>query len=187
MKHPRLFAVFCAGIAILAFSQSAFAYYHPTAGRWLQRDPAEYVDGVNQYEYVRSAPSLTVDPSGTKCSVCGAGIRYRVSIASLDAHQKDQGYSKAAKAVEGAVATNPGVSAQVNSWKLTFPKFESSGPVAVYNPEFSGPPRGTRPGLKFAQGTVGLALYLFFVDFEVCNPDDCTVEIYKTRHQQVYD
>ncbi|MCG8376320.1 MAG: RHS repeat-associated core domain-containing protein, partial [Chlorobiales bacterium] len=39
-------------------------HYDPVHGRWLQRDPAGYVDGMNLYEYVRSNPSTGVDPSG---------------------------------------------------------------------------------------------------------------------------
>ena len=33
-------------------------------GRWVQRDPAGYVDGANLYEYVRSRPTALRDPSG---------------------------------------------------------------------------------------------------------------------------
>ena len=40
--------------------------YHPTLGRWLQRDPLGYVDGMSLYEYVRSAPGLTTDWIGLK-------------------------------------------------------------------------------------------------------------------------
>jgi RHS repeat-associated protein len=38
--------------------------YHPTLGRFLQRDPAGYHDSTNLYQYVRSAPYTAVDPSG---------------------------------------------------------------------------------------------------------------------------
>ncbi len=38
--------------------------YHPTLGRWLQRDPIGYVDGMNLYEYVRSSPVDHADPQG---------------------------------------------------------------------------------------------------------------------------
>ncbi len=39
-------------------------HYASKHGRWLQRDPLEYVDGMNLYEYVRSSPTTGVDPSG---------------------------------------------------------------------------------------------------------------------------
>ncbi len=38
--------------------------YSPELGRWLQRDPLGYVDGVNLYEYVASRPTVLVDPLG---------------------------------------------------------------------------------------------------------------------------
>ena len=38
--------------------------YHPTLGRWLQRDPKGYVDGMSLYEYVSSRPITLTDPSG---------------------------------------------------------------------------------------------------------------------------
>ena len=41
-----------------------FRTYSPTLGRWLERDPAGYVDGVGLYEYVRGGPIAAVDPSG---------------------------------------------------------------------------------------------------------------------------
>ncbi len=38
-----------------------FRTYSPRLGRWLQRDPLGYVDGVNMYEYVASRPLSMVD------------------------------------------------------------------------------------------------------------------------------
>jgi len=38
--------------------------YDPKHGRWLQRDPAKYVDGMNLYEYVQGRPVSLTDPSG---------------------------------------------------------------------------------------------------------------------------
>ena len=42
-------------------------YYDCAKGRFLQRDPLEYKSGLNLYEYVRSAPTFYVDPSGMLC------------------------------------------------------------------------------------------------------------------------
>ncbi|MCG3132455.1 MAG: hypothetical protein FLDDKLPJ_03305 [Phycisphaerae bacterium] len=39
-------------------------HYSPLEGRWLQRDPLQYVDGAHLYEYARSKPVGTTDPSG---------------------------------------------------------------------------------------------------------------------------
>jgi len=43
--------------------------YDPTLGRFITRDPAGYVDGLNPYEYVRSAPARSTDPSGLKTRI----------------------------------------------------------------------------------------------------------------------
>ena len=39
-------------------------HYSPTLGRWLQQDPAGYVDGANLYQFVGSNPLAMVDPFG---------------------------------------------------------------------------------------------------------------------------
>jgi RHS repeat-associated protein len=38
--------------------------YHPLLGRWLQRDPLVYIDGMDFYEYVGSMPTAAADPFG---------------------------------------------------------------------------------------------------------------------------
>jgi uncharacterized protein RhaS with RHS repeats len=54
-----------AGLVIPALlPQSAHGMYDPQHGRWLQRDPAGYVDGMNLYEYVNSKPTIADDPLG---------------------------------------------------------------------------------------------------------------------------
>ncbi|MFO8014090.1 MAG: RHS repeat-associated core domain-containing protein [Phycisphaerae bacterium] len=40
--------------------------YHATLGRWVQRDPAGYVDGMGLYEYARAQPSSHSDPWGLR-------------------------------------------------------------------------------------------------------------------------
>jgi hypothetical protein len=37
---------------------------HPVLGRFMQRDPMGYVDGMSLYEYVKSEPVEGVDPTG---------------------------------------------------------------------------------------------------------------------------
>jgi RHS repeat-associated protein len=43
--------------------------YHPTLGRWLQRDPIGYLDGTNQYQYVHGAPTVWLDPFGLSVNI----------------------------------------------------------------------------------------------------------------------
>lgn len=38
--------------------------FHPTLGGWAQRDPLNYHDAMNLYEYVGSSPGGRTDPSG---------------------------------------------------------------------------------------------------------------------------
>jgi RHS repeat-associated protein len=38
--------------------------YDPKHGRWLQRDPEEYIDGMNFYLYANANPVLLTDPLG---------------------------------------------------------------------------------------------------------------------------
>jgi len=48
-----------------------FRCYSPSLGRWLERDPKRYIDGMNQYDYVDNNPLLHIDPDGTKLIVVG--------------------------------------------------------------------------------------------------------------------
>lgn len=59
MKHTLIVIV-----ALLAFTSAAEAYMHPKMGRFIQRDPLGYVDGMSLVQYVRSAPVRAVDPGG---------------------------------------------------------------------------------------------------------------------------
>ena len=54
-------------VALLLFTahaSPAMAVYHARMGRFLQRDPLGHVDGMSTYEYVRSGPVQSTDPSG---------------------------------------------------------------------------------------------------------------------------
>ncbi len=53
--------------------QNRFRQYHPRLGRFVQRDPLGYVDGMGLYEYIGSNPTLGVDPAGTTYVPPGIG------------------------------------------------------------------------------------------------------------------
>lgn len=45
--------------------------YNPAIGRFLERDPIGYDDGMNLYQFVRGSPVSNVDPMGTSSlSIC---------------------------------------------------------------------------------------------------------------------
>jgi len=46
-----------------------YRIYHPTLGRWLQRDPGGYGDGMGLYEYVQCSPVDRVDSFGCEAEV----------------------------------------------------------------------------------------------------------------------
>ena len=48
-------------------SDLCYRYYHPTLGRWLSRDPEEYVDGMGLYQAFRARPTKVSDPLGRTC------------------------------------------------------------------------------------------------------------------------
>ena len=50
-----------------------FRMYHPTLGRWLQRDPVGYLDATNLYQYALSSPASYIDPFGLACTPCYCG------------------------------------------------------------------------------------------------------------------
>ena len=57
-------------VIIFILSPLANATYDYSTGRWLQRDPVGYVDGMNLYEYVTSNPIIYQDAFGYGCGEC---------------------------------------------------------------------------------------------------------------------
>lgn len=52
-------------VVLAWFAPTAHArWYDPTTGRWLQRDPSRFINGMNQYQYVVSNPIRFIDRSG---------------------------------------------------------------------------------------------------------------------------
>ncbi|AQT67131.1 Cell wall-associated polypeptide CWBP200 [Anaerohalosphaera lusitana] len=48
----------------LPLMQYRHRYYDPQMGRFLTRDPAKYINGLNLYQYCQSRPLVYVDPAG---------------------------------------------------------------------------------------------------------------------------
>jgi hypothetical protein len=52
-------------VGMVLYGSQAQAYYNPQAGRFIQRDPLGYADGMNLYEYVRGNPPRYTDATGS--------------------------------------------------------------------------------------------------------------------------
>lgn len=52
--------------SIALWAQMASAFYDPSIGRWITRDPIEESDGPNVYAFCANHPTGSVDPDGTK-------------------------------------------------------------------------------------------------------------------------
>ena len=66
MNRTTLVTLLAAIAVALVLASEAGAVYHPTLGRFLQRDPDGYRAGSALYAYVRSAPTHGLDPSGLR-------------------------------------------------------------------------------------------------------------------------
>jgi hypothetical protein len=63
-------------LALLAGANPAQAFYNPTTGRWLNRDPLGEDGGENLYAFVYSAPIDRIDPVGL--AACKSNYRWIV-------------------------------------------------------------------------------------------------------------
>lgn len=64
MKRSHLAAAVI-GVSVTAIlSSDASAYYHPTLGRWMQRDQIGYPEAMNLYQYAVGKAVTGVDPYG---------------------------------------------------------------------------------------------------------------------------
>ncbi|MEM1109973.1 MAG: RHS repeat-associated core domain-containing protein, partial [Planctomycetota bacterium] len=83
-------------------------YLHPQLARFVQRDPLGYVDGMSLYEYLRSAPTFWLDPTGQ--ATTGSGNP--VNMAVLNGALRDL-LGKAGQRQLGRIARKHGVSNSV--------------------------------------------------------------------------
>jgi len=63
-------------------------HYHPSLGRWVQRDPIRYADGLSLYAYVRSSPLSKIDPFGLLPNFGGALLCPIKAILGCDPYVK---------------------------------------------------------------------------------------------------
>jgi hypothetical protein len=66
MKKRNVLVPAIAFVAVALLTAAAWSMYNPRLGRFMQRDPIEYADGMNRYEFARSNPVTHCDPSGLK-------------------------------------------------------------------------------------------------------------------------
>lgn len=64
MRMTQTLSICTVLIATFLAVSSAHAHYSPELGRWLERDPAGYVDGMNLYDCVSGRPLTASDSSG---------------------------------------------------------------------------------------------------------------------------
>jgi len=77
MKRTTWLAALAAFLAVAVLFQDAFArsrMYHPTLGRFMQRDVLGYIDGMSMYQYAGGRPIVATDPMGG-CSENAGGLR----------------------------------------------------------------------------------------------------------------
>jgi hypothetical protein len=65
-------------LAALLFTQAAYAFYNPSAGRWLSRDPIQEKGGICLYRFADNDPQNHVDALGrlTVTYTCRTGRCY---------------------------------------------------------------------------------------------------------------
>ncbi len=62
-------------LSLIALVQTAQAFYEPSLGRFINRDPINELGGLNLYGFVRNNPIMHVDPLGL---ACGSGITEKI-------------------------------------------------------------------------------------------------------------
>ena len=158
--------------------------YTPTLARFTARDPMP-PDGEplllgfirdtsafqQPYAYAKNSPLLYVDPSGLKCRVCNSGIRYRVSVASLDAYVVGKAYTRLAGVIRLLL--------QAKSTDYVVPKLLSTGVYDVLSKKKD----------KL------MAFFFFFVDWDICekkpdgtdDPGACRLFVDETGSTTIWD
>ena len=98
-------------------------FHHAELGRWHQRDPLRYVDGMSLYEYVGGNPLLSTDPTGEENACCkDLGIKIERAKVALNADFRGQYNLGANFVVNGPTAkTTKMLVTSQSSWVMTRP------------------------------------------------------------------
>ena len=83
MKQTFLSTLLIAAAALTLLPSDASAYYHAQMGRFINRDPIGYGDGVNAYGYVQGNPTTHLAPSGLVRIACACRQLYYPSLSIL--------------------------------------------------------------------------------------------------------
>ena len=138
---------------------------HPGIGRFMQKDPLMYVDGMNDYSYVNNATPLELDPYGYAGEV--QLLRYTMMKSAQYAAQREAAIAANA-AQQTARAMEPGLNqalsgqiAQANGKAIAkgsgFGTLGNGGSVFADDGSYKGPGAGEQIG-GFAGGLIGGAL-----------------------------
>jgi RHS repeat-associated protein len=108
--------------------QVRYRQYHPTLGRWLQRDPIGYHDGFNLYEYVKGRPMLFTDVMGlTGCCCIAKKVTFQLVDFLTFGHKITATFELEYRAIkEGEVAKD----CEFEWWERWSYVFEGRSPVA---------------------------------------------------------
>ncbi len=139
-----------------------YRYYSPSTGRWASRDPSEEEGGANEYACLNNDALNYTDPMGLCKAIVRGGVRYRVSIAAIDAwYRPGTPYKNLATfAANYAASMYPPI-----QFKVKVPR--ASGPYTMRSKAFG----------KIRSGNFTAAHFLLFVDWEVDDPNkDCRVK-----------
>jgi RHS repeat-associated protein len=178
---------------------------HPGLGRFMQRDPLGYIDGMSLYEYARGAPILFGDAHGLNVKCVGIGATAVVAVGAqanlMMCHDHcgnwgvfagggvragvDVGVSAGGEVSDGNLTGFGGIGADVSGGYGPIGGSVSSNGVG--GNVSAGPDMGTNIGASMG---IGGARYLWGNKAQWTDCDECIgklAEIYKQKLKECYD
>ncbi|MEN6308598.1 MAG: RHS repeat-associated core domain-containing protein [Anaerohalosphaeraceae bacterium] len=85
---------FASGVPQLTKMHYRHRDYSPFMGRFYQQDPAQYIDGLNLYEYVKGNPNINIDPLGKEKVICDGIVlkRNHIKLFAIIGPKEADGY-----------------------------------------------------------------------------------------------